>query len=106
MTVCVPSTFTAGCTADSDGDGTPDSIERETADTDSDGTPDWQESSTADADSDGTPDQLDSQNTNPCVPNNVGSRCVPPPSGGGGSFGLGLLMALGGVLAIRRRRFH
>jgi len=102
--ICVPSTFTAGCTVDTDGDGVADSIEGETADTDGDGVPDWQESSTNDADADGTPDQADRSNTNPCVPNNTGPRCVPPKSGGG-SFSLTWLFVLAGILASRRRRY-
>uniref|UniRef100_UPI002630C9D9 hypothetical protein n=1 Tax=uncultured Eudoraea sp. TaxID=1035614 RepID=UPI002630C9D9 len=50
---CIPSQFGAGCTIDTDGDGTPDSVEGETTDSDGDGTPDYQESSVTDSDGDG-----------------------------------------------------
>jgi hypothetical protein len=97
--VCVPSQFGTGCTIDTDGDGDPDSVEGETTDTDGDGIPDWEESSVTDTDNDGTPDEADSTNNSPPPP--------PPPvsSGGGGSADLIWLMALGGLLAIRRRRY-
>ena len=107
---CAPDNFAPNCTVDTDGDGTPDSVEGETTDTDGDGTVDYLESSTTDADMDGTPDQTDSNDADPCVPSTSGTGCTPPPqpsssSGGGGSFGLGFLMALGAVAAIRRRRY-
>ena len=58
---CFPDDFAPNCTVDTDGDGTPDSVEGPTADEDGDGNLDYQESSATDADGDGTPDQSDSK---------------------------------------------
>ena len=105
--VCVPNPFTTGCTVDTDGDGTPDSVEGETTDSDGDGLPDYTESSILDADRDGTVDQADRGNLDPCIPDNTGAGCSPPPSrsGGSGGFSITWLIALGGLLALRRRRY-
>jgi MYXO-CTERM domain-containing protein len=104
---CFPDNFAPNCTVDTDGDGTPDSAETETADSDGDGLPDYTESSILDADSDGTVNQADPDNLDPCIPNNTGAGCTPPRSSGGGSgsFSLAWLLALGGLLALRRRRY-
>jgi hypothetical protein len=108
--ICIPNQFTTGCTTDTDGDGTPDSVETETADTDSDGIPDYQESSVTDTDGDGFADQADRANNDQCIPVDSGPGCgpvTPPPSssGGGGSFSLAWMLALSGLLAMRRRRY-
>jgi len=103
--VCIPSSFTPNCTLDSDGDGKLDRDEGETTDSDGDGTPDYLESSIADADGDGTVDELDRANTNACIPNGSAPNCVQPKSGGG-SVGIPWLMALAGLLALRRRRYN
>jgi MYXO-CTERM domain-containing protein len=107
---CLPDTFGPNCTVDTDGDGTPDSVETETADTDSDGTPDYLESSVTDSDGDGFADQADRANNDQCIPVDSGPGCgtvTPPPtsSGGGGSFSLAWMLALSGLLAMRRRRY-
>jgi MYXO-CTERM domain-containing protein len=107
---CFPDDFAPNCTVDTDGDGTPDSAEGATTDSDGDGNLDYLESSVTDADNDGTPDQSDPNDANACIPSSTGNGCAPPPppppppSSGGGSFGLAWLIALGGVLAVRRRR--
>ena len=111
---CLPDNFQPNCTVDTDEDGTPDSVETETADTDGDGTPDYLESSVDDSDADGTADQSDPDDADPCIPSTAGTGCVvtpppPPPapvsSGGGGSFSLAWMLALSGLLAMRRRRY-
>jgi hypothetical protein len=108
---CFPDNFAPNCTVDTDGDGSPDSAEGPTADSDGDGTLDYLESSVTDADNDGTPDQSDANDADPCIPSTSGNGCAPPPppppppSGGGGSASLGLLMALAGLVAVRRRRY-
>jgi len=107
---CAPDNFAPNCTVDTDGDGTPDSVEGELTDTDGDGTVDYLESSVDDADGDGTPNQTDANDADPCVPSMSGTGCPqpppppPPPSSGGGSVNIAVLLALSGVLAIRRRR--
>jgi MYXO-CTERM domain-containing protein len=105
---CFPDNFAPNCTVDTDGDGAPDSAEGPTADTDGDGKLDYLESSVTDADGDGTMDQADPNDADPCIPSSTGTGCPqppPPPSSGGGSFSVLWLMALSGVLAIRRRRY-
>jgi hypothetical protein len=111
---CFPDDFAPNCTVDTDGDGTPDSVEGASTDSDGDGNLDYLESSITDADGDGTPDQVDSNDADACIPSATGIGCPqpppppppPPPRKGGGSFSLAWLMALSGVLAIRRRRYH
>ena len=105
---CFPDDFAPMCTTDTDGDGTPDSVEGPTADGDGDGIPDYQESGILDSDNDGVANQSDPANNDQCVPNNVGPACVPPAppsSGGGGSMSLAWMLALSAILVIRRRRF-
>lgn len=106
---CFPDNFAPNCTVDTDGDGTPDSVETETADTDGDGNPDYLESSIDDSDGDGVANQSDPEDANQCIPANSLPACnpTPPPvsSGGSGSFSLAWLISLGGLLALRRRRY-
>ncbi len=73
---CFPDAFAPNCTVDTDGDGTPDSVEGATTDSDGDGTEDYLESSVADADADGTADQNDADDANPCIPTVFGSGCT------------------------------
>ena len=60
--------------ADSDGDGIPDGDEG-TADTDGDGIIDALESNIVDTDGDGIPDQQDSNNNDPCIPDDTVDNC-------------------------------
>ena len=81
---CIPSTFAPGCTTDTDGDGTPDSVEGETTDTDGDGTPDYLEVvELADADGDGFNDQEDPANLDPCIPSTFAPGCTTDTDGDG-----------------------
>jgi len=80
---CVPSQFGAGCTIDTDGDGTPDSVEGEFTDSDGDGTPDYQEASNVDTDGDGVNDQDDPGNTDPCIPSVTAPGCNADTDGDG-----------------------
>jgi hypothetical protein len=80
---CVPSTFGAGCTQDTDGDGKTDAIEGATTDTDGDGTPDYNESSLLDDDGDGLSNELDANNGDHCVPSTFGTNCTVDTDGDG-----------------------
>ena len=80
---CIPSQFGAGCTTDTDGDGTPDSVEGEFTDTDGDGTPDYQEPDNVDTDGDGVNDEADPANADPCIPSAFGSGCSTDTDGDG-----------------------
>jgi len=52
---CANSNFDIGCDKDTDGDGTPDSVETEDSDKDDDSIPDYLESTNVDADEEGLP---------------------------------------------------
>ena len=54
-------------------------------------------------------DQADRANNDQCIPVDAGPGCTPvtPPSSssGGGSFSLAWMLALSGLLVMRRRRY-
>jgi len=72
---CDISNFEPGCNTDTDGDGTPDSVETENADADGDSIPDYKESKNDDADEDGSDAELDRDETDPCVPDDQAIAC-------------------------------
>ena len=80
---CVPSLFGPGCTTDTDGDGTPDSVEGEFTDTDGDGALDYLEPSNVDTDGDGFNDQADPANVDPCIPSTIAPGCTADSDGDG-----------------------
>ena len=76
---CVPNNAAQECLLrqnDFDGDGKTDIQETTTNDVDGDGKPDYQESSLLDNDQDGRVDETDSDDGNPCIPNNTNSTCL------------------------------
>ena len=75
---CVPTTFVAECTFDTDNDGTSDFLETEADDEDGDGIPDYLESSVTDLDEDLLPAQSDPDDMNACIPNPDAIACNMP----------------------------
>jgi len=72
---CEISIFEDGCNNDSDGDGTPDSVETESIDQDGDSIPDYLESKNDDADDDGYNAELDRDEADPCIPDEDAIAC-------------------------------
>lgn len=72
---CDISDFEIRCNTDSDGDGSPDSVETADADQDEDLIPDYLESRNDDADEDGFNAELDEDESDPCVPSVESLAC-------------------------------